>query len=72
MWETKLIELDYVHPVFFIRDIAIFGIGLSLHFFSILPRPVPNFVPYFFYVSDSLSSTTLTTIINNYSFYICT
>ena len=41
---------------FFIRDIKIFGIGLSLNFFSNLHSPVPNFVPYFslFFIACTL------------------
>ena len=34
-----------IHSVFFIRDIIILGLGLSLDFSRILPRSGPYFVP---------------------------
>ena len=37
----------YIHSVFFIRDIVIFGLGPIPYFSKILHRNVPHFVSYF-------------------------
>ena len=60
--DSLILRTLKIHLVFFIRDIKIFGIGLSLNFFINMHSPVPNFVPYFSPAFYSLYLKTVTTI----------